>query len=102
MSFEKAEQLLELATMAAGHFSGITIDDVTDRFGVSKRTAQRMLRILEAKFLDTNCDYDDAGRKRWRLPQAALRDLLTLTPDELAALDIAIASLSRSGQALEA
>jgi predicted DNA-binding transcriptional regulator YafY len=102
MSFEKAEQLMELATMAVARHSGITIDDVIDRFGCAKRTAQRMLRALEERFLDTQTHFDDEGRKRWRLPQAAMRDLLTLTSDELASLDLAIASLSQSGQAVEA
>lgn len=102
MSFEKAGQLMDLATMAAAHHSGITIDDVTERFGCAKRTAQRMLRALEERFLDTESDFDDEGRKRWRLPQAAIRDLMTLTPDELAAFDLAITSLVQSGQALEA
>ena len=102
MSFEKAEQLMELATMAVGHHSGITIDDVVDRFACSKRTAQRMLRALEERFLDTVSSFDGEGRKRWRLPQAALRDLLTLTPDELASLDLAIGDVSKSGQAVEA
>jgi predicted DNA-binding transcriptional regulator YafY len=67
MSFEKAEQLMELATMAVGHHSGITIDDVMDRFGCTRRTAQRMLRALEVRFLDTESHFDDEGRKRWRL-----------------------------------
>ena len=34
----------------------------------SKRTAQRMLRALEDRFLDTQSHFDDEGRKRWRLP----------------------------------
>jgi len=102
MSFEKAEQLMELATMAAARYSGITTDDVVERFGCAKRTAQRMLRALEAQFLDTATSFDDEGRKRWRLPQAAMRDLISLTPEELASLDLAIAHLSQAGQTLEA
>ena len=67
MSFEKAEQLMELATMAAAHYCGITTDDVIERFGCAKRTAQRMLRALESHFLDTTSFFDEEGRKRWRL-----------------------------------
>jgi predicted DNA-binding transcriptional regulator YafY len=102
MSFGKAEQLIELATIAAARYSGITLDDVIERFGCSKRTAQRMLHAMETRFLDTVTSIDEAGRKRWRLPQAAMRDLLTLTPDEMAALDLAIALLGQSGQIPEA
>ena len=46
MSFWKAEQLLELATFAAARHAGVSLDEVTERFSVSKRTAQRMLRAL--------------------------------------------------------
>jgi predicted DNA-binding transcriptional regulator YafY len=96
MSFSKAGQLLDLATMTAARRIGVTLDDVTERFDVSKRTAQRMLQALELQFPDLQADIDDDGRKRWRLPSAVLRDLMTMTPDELAALDLAIETLSRS------
>ena len=102
MSFWKAEQLLELATFAAARYAGVCLDEVTERFSVSKRTAQRMLRALENQFTDTRVTIGDQGRKRWHLPSGALRDLMTLSPEELAALDIAIETLKRSGLAAEA
>ncbi len=102
MSFWKAEQLLGLATLAAARHTGITIDDVIDRYSVSKRTAQRMLHALEAQFSDTVTSLDDEGRKRWRLPSAPLRDLMTMSAEELAALDIAVETLKRSGLTVEA
>jgi predicted DNA-binding transcriptional regulator YafY len=36
------------------------------------------------------------------LPSGALRDLMTLSPEELAALDIAVETLNRSGLTIEA
>ncbi len=102
MSFEKAQQLIDLATYVAARRMGVTTDDVIDRLGVSKRTAQRILHTLELRFPDTETHFDDEGRKRWRLDTAALRDLLTLTPDELAALDMSIGTLERNAQGVEA
>jgi predicted DNA-binding transcriptional regulator YafY len=102
MSFWKAEQLLALATLAAARHSGVSLDEVTERFSVSKRTAQRMLRALESQFADTRVTTGDEGRKRWHLPSGALRDLMSLSPEELAALDIAVETLKRSGLAVEA
>ncbi|MCW5749618.1 MAG: WYL domain-containing protein [Alphaproteobacteria bacterium] len=102
MSFGKAEQLLSLAVMAASRHAGITLGDVMERYGCSRRTAQRMLHILEYVFPDTLARFDDDGRKRWLLHTAALRDLLTLTADELATMDLAAATLSRLGQFAEA
>ena len=102
VSFWKAEQLLALATLVAARHAGVTLDDVIERFSVSKRIAQRMLRALEAQFPDTAIASDGEGRKRWRLPSAPLRDLMTLSAEELAALDLAVETLKRSGLAVEA
>src|SRR6202011_6040321 len=102
MSFEKAQQLLELATFVAARRAGVTLDDVSERFGISRRTAQRILRALEAQFPDTESGFDEDGHKRWRLQTGALRDLLTLTSDELAALDLAIETLERNALGIEA
>lgn len=102
MSFEKAGQLIALATMAAAHHGGVTIDDVVERFGCARRSAQRMLHALEVQFLDTVAETDAEGRKRWKLPQAALRDLMSLVPDELAALDLAIGLLAQGSHSIEA
>ena len=93
MTFRKAEQLIELATMVAARHSGVTLDDVVERFEVSGRTAQRYLHALEVQFPDTHTSIDDVGRKRWRLPSAPLRDLMTLSAEELAALDLAVETL---------
>ena len=98
MSFAKADTLIELATLAASRRHGITLDDVTERFAVSHRTAQRMLHQMELTFPDAETRFDGEGRKRWTLATAALRDLLTLTPDELAALDHAAEALARGGE----
>jgi len=99
MSFRKADDLLDLATMTAARRYGVTLDDVAERYDCSRRTAQRMLAALEARFPEVTTTFDEYGRKRWRLPSAPLRDLLTLTPDELAALDLGIAALGDASEA---
>jgi predicted DNA-binding transcriptional regulator YafY len=102
MTFRKAEQLLDLATLVAARHGGVTLDDVVERFEVSVRTAQRKLHALELQFPETETFVDDLGRKRWKLPSAPLRDLMTMSAEELAALDIAIETLRRSGLGVEA
>jgi predicted DNA-binding transcriptional regulator YafY len=102
MSFEKAQRLIEVATFVASHRMGVTIDDVRGRYGSSKRTAQRLLHTLELQFPDAECGFDEDGRKRWKLRTGALRDLLTLSSDELAALDLSIETLKRNAQGVEA
>jgi predicted DNA-binding transcriptional regulator YafY len=102
VSYWKAKELIELATLAMGRYVGVTLDDVRMHFDVSKRTAQRMLHALEDVFPDAVTSKDAEGRKRWRLPPGALKELLTLSAEELAALGLGVESLSRSGLAVEA
>jgi predicted DNA-binding transcriptional regulator YafY len=102
MAFAKADQLLDLAVLVRAHRAGVTLAMVGERFGVSRRTAQRMMRSLEARFSDLEATYDDEGQKRWRMAGGQLKDFLSLSADELAVLDLAIARLNHDGQAVEA
>lgn len=99
--FTKAETLLTLATMVAARHMGVTIDDVVERFEVSRRTAQRLLRALEHQFPDITTQDDDSGRRYWKMPSGALRELLTLTAEELAALDFALEAVRRQSLVAE-
>jgi predicted DNA-binding transcriptional regulator YafY len=102
VAYWKAEQLLALATLVAARHAGVTLDDVIERFTISKRTAQRMLRAMETQFTDTTTLIDEEGRKRWRLPSGALRDLMSLSAEELAALDMSVETMKRAGLSVEA
>jgi predicted DNA-binding transcriptional regulator YafY len=102
MSFSKAEQLMELASMVAAYRQGITLDDVSERFGCSYRTAQRMMVALESAFPDVASKLDEDGHKRWKMEGGHLRDLLNLTSEELAALDLATDQFDQSGLSMEA
>jgi predicted DNA-binding transcriptional regulator YafY len=102
MSFEKARTLVELAAMIRAHRQGVTLDDVVERFAVSVRTAQRMVHAFEEIFIDADAYIDDLGRKRWCMRGNGLRDFLTVTAEQTAALDVAIDALIREGATAEA
>ena len=102
MSFAKAEQLLDLATMVSARHQGVTLDEVFQRYAVSLRTAQRMMRALELRFPDVETWQDEEGRKRWRMPGGQLRELLSVSADELDTLELGINHLTRAGLAFEA
>lgn len=101
MSFDKAEQLIELARKAAGR-QGLTLDDVIAHYGVSLRTAQRMFRALEANFPQTESFVDEDGRKRWRLPGGHYREFFSLSAEEVASLELGISHLEHAGLKMEA
>lgn len=102
MSFDKAEQLIELARKAANGSQGITLDDVIEHFSVSLRTAQRMFRALEANFPHTESFTDPEGRKRWRIPGGHYREFFSLSAEEVAALELGVNHLARAGLKIEA
>ena len=102
MSFSKAEQLLQLATLASSRRQGVTLDDISETFSVSHRTAQRMARALETQFPDVETHDGDDGRKRWRLARAELRDLITISAEEVAAMGLAATHFERTGMTGEA
>ena len=102
MSFAKAEQLLDLATMVSSRHHGVLLEEVVERYNVSLRTAQRMMRALELRFPDVEDWQDEMGRKRWRMSGGHLRDLLTISADEMASLDLGLSHLQRNGLGNEA
>ena len=97
MSFSKAEQLIQLATMVSARHQGLSLEDVKDTFKISHRTAQRMMRALELQFPDVQIFNDDEGRRRWKLNTAGLRDFMNVSAEELAALELAAHHLERAG-----
>jgi len=102
MSYAKADQLLQLATLVSSRRQGLCLDEMCEIFSVSHRTAQRMTRALELQFPDIETIDAPDGKKRWRLVNAELRDLISLTAEELTALELAINHLERSGMRPEA
>ena len=64
----KAGDLLDLARMAAASHSGVTLQDIRKRFGVSHRTVQRMKDRLLVEFQNVEETEGHEDRKRrWRL-----------------------------------
>lgn len=96
MSFEKARDIIELYTNLCGRSVGLTIGDVMEEYGVSKRTAQRMLHLSEEMF-HADAYHDEEGRKRWRVRDNIRKELIDITPEELIALDTAKGLLEDKG-----
>ena len=78
--FERLADIVRLATRLQASRGGMTMDVIEKKFGVSRRTAERMRNTVEAVFgpLETV----DTGERRvhWRLRSRRLRDLMRITP----------------------
>ena len=97
MSYLKADQLMQLATLMSSRHRGVTLEQVKDEFAVSHRTAQRMMRAIEQQFPEVQTSNDEQGHKRWRIGEITFKDLITVKAEELAALELGIKHLQRDG-----
>jgi predicted DNA-binding transcriptional regulator YafY len=85
MRHEKAGRLLELARLLAGTAEGLTLDEMAERLGVGRRTAERMRDAVRDVFPQLE-EVDDPPTKRFRIP-AGLDGLFQApTAEELAAM----------------
>ena len=97
MRYERLAQVLDLALELQASRRGLTLVDVQERFGVSRRTAERHLQALEMAFGWVETVASDDRRKHWRMRAPALRQLVRVSPDELAELNAAAERLQRAG-----
>ena len=99
MRYERLSDITRLAIRLQGLRGGMTIADIQQEFGVSRRTAERLRDAVEQAFgpLDT---VEGGGRQiRWRLQSVSLRQLVRVSSDELAELNLTAQSLERTGLA---
>lgn len=97
MAFEKSLDLMRLAEMAAARHNGISLVEITQEFGVNMRTAQRMIRGLEAAFPSVEFSTDRERRRWWKLNDTKFLRMQGIRDSELAALDMSIRRAQREG-----
>lgn len=102
MSFEKARDLIDLVTWLSANRTGITIQDVEERFNIVRRTAQRMLHTAEQMFIDIETIKTETGQKVWRLRHNPATYLIRVSPEELSTLELARQTLEKQGALQEA
>jgi predicted DNA-binding transcriptional regulator YafY len=101
MRHEKAGRLLELARMLAATAEGLTLDEMAERLGVGRRTAERMRDAVRDVFPQLE-EVDDPPTRRFRIP-AGLDGLYQApTAEELAALAAAAEVFAQQGAAARA
>ncbi len=72
---------------------GTTLSTIEDRLGKDRRSIQRLVAAMRLEFPDMEEFYDDDGLKRLRLRRPMLCDLVGVTAEQLAALDLAVDAL---------
>lgn len=90
MSFEKARDLCHLAQMAGARHQGVSLEEIRETFGVSHRTAQRMVLMLDEVFGPLEILTGPDRRHRWKLPRESKATPALREDEALEALDLAI------------
>ena len=102
MRYQRAADIVELAMRLQAHSAGLTIEDIARDFAVSRRTAERMRDAVEATF-GPLLEVDTAdSRRHWRLDSTPLRQLISVSADELAEVEFATERLDERGLGLQA
>lgn len=96
MRHEKGARLLELARLLASTAEGLTLDEMAERLGVGRRTAERMRDAVWEVFPQLEV-VEDPPTRRFRIP-AGLDGLFQApTAEELASLAAAAELMDRQG-----
>lgn len=96
MRHEKAGRLLELARLLASSAEGLTLDEMAERLGVGRRTAERMRDAVWEVFPQLEA-VDDPPTKRFRIPSGLDGLFQAPTAEELAALAAAGDAFEKQG-----
>ena len=99
MRYARLTDIVRLAIDLQGTSSGMTLDGIAERYGVSRRTAERLRDAVEAAFGPLQTVDSGERRRHWRLRSTALRGLVRIAPEELAELESAATRLDREGLA---
>lgn len=95
LRYEKLETLLRAALDLRGNAEGLSLEDIQDRYGVSRRTAERMRDAIERVFPQLEQANPGELPKRWRIRSGIISNLAGFSVEELAALNSAIKLLRR-------
>lgn len=98
MRHEKLAQLIELARHLAASAEGLTLDEMADLCGVSRRTAERMRDTLSFVFPQLE-ELSEPPTKRFRIPSGLDGFAHSPTAEELLELSKAAAHLRAAGAA---
>jgi predicted DNA-binding transcriptional regulator YafY len=94
---EKALAILRLAREMQCRTAGISLDEISELFRVSRRTAERMRDAVLSIYPDGEVTWGADGVKRWHIPGTSSDSFDPLQTEELAALNSAVAVLRQNG-----
>lgn len=99
--YKKSDDLMDLATFMQASSEGVSIQDIMDKFKVSRRTAIRMKDSLKEKYPNIKEEVGEKNIKRWSLPKSEIGGNQYFSLNEINAMQNAI-KLMRSSNSVDA
>ncbi len=101
MLYKKTDDLMDLATFMQASSEGVSIQDIMEKFNVSRRTAIRMKDAIKLKYPNIKEEIGEQKVKRWSLPKGDINKSFYVSLDEINAMQNAI-KLMKNSHSLDA
>lgn len=85
--YSRVSDILDLAIFMSSKIQGVTINEIAERYNVSRRTAERMRDSLTCIFPQIDEIEIDDNQKHWGFTNYSLSQLISFTPKELANIE---------------
>ena len=82
--YSRMTDFLQLLYMMMAEPRGVTLDEICDEFGVSRRTAERMRDAIRNEFSQVDIVSEDSKVKRWGFIKYSIKEMIEFTEDEIA------------------
>ena len=102
MTYEKTYDLLDLAIWMQSNREGVSLNEIAEKFMVSRRTAERMRDMILYRFPQAQEVVGENNVKRWYIPQGTLKDFIQFDANELAILEKSKSLLKKGNMQEEA
>jgi predicted DNA-binding transcriptional regulator YafY len=88
--YESFRRLLDLAFALQAPGRGMSLDEIRQRYGVSRKTAVRMRDTVRQVFPELRHELGPDGKRYWTLRRGRANGLVSWSVEEIAALEAAI------------
>lgn len=95
-NYEKMYDLFDLAFVMQESSVGLSLEDIEQKYNVSRRTAERMRNALLNYFPQMEELETGERTKRWRITQRSLNSFISFSAEELAVFKTAVDKLKQS------
>ena len=85
--YSRISDILDLAIFMSSKIQGVTVKEISERYNVSRRTAERMRDSLTCIFPSIDEIETDDTQKHWGFTNYSISNLITFTPKEIANIE---------------